>query len=197
MEEPWEREGFRHEDIRSWTRENRCNLVAAILTLVTGWIAAGQPFKGRRLGRFEQWTTVVGGILQNAGVEGFLSNRKELYKQVDDESAAWKEFIGEWWQTFSERPVTVKELLTLCAEKDLMTYLRTDNSERAHQTRLGRALKSAQDRIINGYQMKSAYAKNASGNRVMGYQLWIAGQVMESQLFDESEINNEDASAPF
>jgi len=197
VEEPWEREGFRHEDIRAWTRENRRLLVVALLTIVAGWIAAGRPFNGKRLGRFEQWTTVIGGILQNASIDGFLTNRKELYQQVDDESSAWREFFEQWWEKYQDNPLTVKDLLDFCSERDLMTHLRTDNSDRSQQIRLGRALKLTRDRVISNYRLRSAYAKNASGNRVAGYQLLDAIQPQVSQLFNEDENAIIDLAAPF
>jgi len=197
VEEPWEREGFRHADIRTWTKEHRREIVEALLTMFTAWIAAGRHFDGKRLGRFEQWAAVIGGIIQNAGVDGFLANRKELYKQVDDDSSAWREFFEQWWEMYQDTPVTVKDLLEFCSSRDLMTHLRTDNSDRSQQIRLGRALKMARDRVISTYRLRSAYAKNASGNRVAGYQLLENTQHQVSQLFVDDATAVIDLAAPF
>jgi putative DNA primase/helicase len=38
VECPWERKGFKHEDLRTWVTENRGALVSAALTLVQAWI---------------------------------------------------------------------------------------------------------------------------------------------------------------
>ena len=72
VEKPWERKGFKHSDLKTWARENRAELVGAVLTLAQGWIVAGQPPGKQRLGSFESRAAVIGGILQVAEIPGFL-----------------------------------------------------------------------------------------------------------------------------
>ena len=43
MATPWRRTGFRHDDLRAWVSAQRGALLAAALTVVRGWYAAGQP----------------------------------------------------------------------------------------------------------------------------------------------------------
>ncbi|RLC36681.1 hypothetical protein DRH29_04075, partial [candidate division Kazan bacterium] len=135
--------------------------------------------------------------LQHAGIEGFLENRKEVYAQADDEAAMWREFVERWWEAHGNQPVTVKELYNLCEEKELMTWVRGDHTERSQQCRLGRALKSARDRVIAGYRLRTAYAKNATGNRVNGYQLCEMPEHQESQDQVEIEPDGLDLAVPF
>jgi hypothetical protein len=68
--------GFRHPDLRQWTRTNRGRLVTAALTLVRAWFAAGQPTEPAEVGfgSFEAWQRIIGGILHAARVDGFLAN---------------------------------------------------------------------------------------------------------------------------
>lgn len=97
--DPREREAseFRHPDLLAYVTENRKTLIEALLTLVTGWIAAGKPeFSGRPLMSFEQWSFIVGGILQNAGVPGFLSNLDLTQKFADEETRAWESIVQDW-----------------------------------------------------------------------------------------------------
>jgi hypothetical protein len=44
---------------------------------------------------FEEWCRIVGGILEFAGISGFLGNLDELYRQSDPTVAAWEAFLGE------------------------------------------------------------------------------------------------------
>ncbi|MCZ2154731.1 MAG: hypothetical protein LC114_12660 [Bryobacterales bacterium] len=74
---PWLREGFRHPVVAEWARANRSALVHAALTLIQAWIAAGKPLHGRRLGSFEKWSEVMGGVLQVAEIPGFLGDLNE------------------------------------------------------------------------------------------------------------------------
>lgn len=69
MENPSERNNFKHLDIRAWTKKHRGGLIAAVLTLVRFWLKQGSPKPDApMLGGFEQWQMVIGGILQTAGI---------------------------------------------------------------------------------------------------------------------------------
>jgi hypothetical protein len=94
MERPWTGRDFKIDNLQEWTRQHRGELVAALLTLARGWVAAGRPEPDvELLGSFEEWTRTVGGILQHAGVEGFLGNLETLYEQVGEETAEWSGFL--------------------------------------------------------------------------------------------------------
>ena len=65
-----------------WVRANRGRLVAACLTLGQAWIAAGRPRGRRSIGSYEAWAQVLGGVLEVAGIEGFLGNLDEMMDAV-------------------------------------------------------------------------------------------------------------------
>ena len=52
------------------------------------WLAAGRPPGKRILGSFESWAAVVGGILEHAGVPGFLQDTEQLYEAADVDGAS-------------------------------------------------------------------------------------------------------------
>ena len=67
------------KDLKVWVVKNRPQLVWAILTLINNWRAKGMPeFEERTLSSFEHWAKVIGGILEACGVNGFLSNPREV-----------------------------------------------------------------------------------------------------------------------
>lgn len=94
---PWQRTGFKHENLRKWVLSNREKVLWCLLTLVQSWIAAGQPQAGQTLGNYEQWAEVIGGILGNAGFKGFLGNLDEMYDSADEEAREWEDFVTIWW----------------------------------------------------------------------------------------------------
>jgi hypothetical protein len=61
------------------------------------------------VGSFEDWTIIVGGILQHAGIDGFLANSSELYKQADAESIQWEAFLRTLDIVFYSEPFTVAQ----------------------------------------------------------------------------------------
>jgi hypothetical protein len=154
IDRPWLREGFKHPLITEWARENRSALVNATLTLIQAWIAAGRPLFDHRLGSFERWSEVIGGVLQVAGIPGFLGNLNELYAAADSDGQMWREFTGAWWEAYREEPKRVSELNQLCEDRDLMLTVRGDGAARSQQTRLGKALGVKRDRVFNGLTVK-------------------------------------------
>jgi len=129
---PWKREQFKHPNLTAWVEKTRGELVGAVLTIARGWYAAGKPKAEGvpRLGSFEDWAEIVGGILAFAGIEGFLGNLEELYSKADEGNAEWEAFLEEWWRQRGEDPITVKDLAKLMEdEKTLRDVLPGDLSE--------------------------------------------------------------------
>ena len=147
LDRAWQRSDFKHDPIALWAAENRSKLVHAALVLVQAWIAAGRPLSKKRLGSFESWAGVMGGLLDVIGVSGFLDNLDQMYADADAEGEAWRDFAVAWWERSSTAAVRVGELNELCEKFDLMTTVRGEGTERAQQVRLGKALQSARDRV--------------------------------------------------
>ena len=76
--------------------------------LARSWFIAGCPQPDiTPIGSFEDWTTIIGGILQHVGIEGFLGNSSQLYRQADAESLQWQAFLKTLDHTFHGEPFTV------------------------------------------------------------------------------------------
>jgi len=153
VDRAWLRASFKHQPLLTWVREHRGELVRAALVLVQAWIAAGRPLSRAQLGSFEEWAMVMGGVLEVAGVEGFLGNLDDLYANADTEGEAWREFTLAWWEQHGDSPTNVATLAELCEKLDLMVQIRGDGSARSQQTRLGRALHDARDRVFGELQI--------------------------------------------
>ena len=99
MARPWQRGGFRHPDLLRWVSENRGALVRALLVVAQAWYVAGKPKAADvpRLGSFESWAEVVGGMVEFAGITGFLGNLEALYEKADEGGAEWEGFPSAWW----------------------------------------------------------------------------------------------------
>jgi hypothetical protein len=53
---------------------------------VDNWQFLGcPPFSGPPLNGFNEWSSTIGGIIETAGVEGFLSNRAFMFQHLDAE----------------------------------------------------------------------------------------------------------------
>ncbi len=150
---PWLRKEFRHDPLQEWVRQHRADLVWASLVLIQAWIAAGKPQGKVKLGSFEAWSGVMGGILGVAGISGFLQDLDKVYETADAEGEIWREFVQAWWEGFRDEPQRVADLNTLCDEMGLMTSIRRDGVLPSQVTRLGQALQGARDRIFGNFRI--------------------------------------------
>ncbi len=151
VDRPWQRTSFRHPDLMGWLGRHRHELVWALLVLTQNWIARGRPtWSGRTFGSYESWSSVVGGITEAAGIEGFLANREELYRRADAETEEWRAFVAAWWEEHGSRAVKAADLIALALHEDLLPSVfasaKEDANERALRTRLGKALSQRRDR---------------------------------------------------
>jgi hypothetical protein len=157
QDRPFQREpsAFVHPDLRTWARAERSNLTAAALTLAQSWIGAGRPApKVRPLGSYEAWTRVIGGILEHAGIKGFLTNLDELYERADQEGAVWRRFVEAWWEAHKDSIVGVADLYTIAVKME--DFPLGKGQERAQKTSLGMGLGKRRDMVLGGYRIESA-----------------------------------------
>ena len=107
--------------------------------MVQNWLAQGRPsFTGRRLGSYEAWSQVVGGVLEAAGVKGFLENLSTFTTRADAETAEWRRFLTAWHEKYQGSAVDTGALFPL-AETALPEVL-GDGPDRSQRIRLGKAL---------------------------------------------------------
>jgi DNA primase len=118
MSRPWKRKGFKHKDLWAWVTANRGRLIVALLTMARAWYLAGCPEPDvPALGGFGAWTRTVGGILQYAGVEGFLGNSEEMYEVGDVEGQEWEAFLAGWHDLYGEQIRFVGDILAEIKEE--------------------------------------------------------------------------------
>ena len=165
VERPEERTGFRHEDLAGWTADNRSRLVDACLSIIQAWVDQGMPLGRTTLGRFESWARVLGGILEVAGVPGFLGNRERLHAEADTDTEDWVSLVEAWSERFSGAPVTAGDLLGLAKETRLIVGLKAGRSDLSAQQRMGHALAKRIDRVFGGFTILGAGRDSYTGNR--------------------------------
>lgn len=141
-----EQASFKHH-LPDWAKVNRPQLVWAALTLIQAWVAAGRPKGGRNLGMFEQWSEVMGGILDVINVPGFLMNQDEMYAASNGERAAWATFVGLWWDEHKERFVKGGQIYPLVARHDIPLDL-GDKGDQSRKIKLGDLIKLHRDQVF-------------------------------------------------
>ncbi len=163
VDRPFDREGFRHPNLLAWARENRIRLLGAGASLVQSWITAGRPGPSRTLASFESWSAVVGGILNSAGIVGFLENRNDLLDRADEDTLAWRAFTQLWNEEFGVKPVSTSELLPLI-ERGIAIEVGS-GEVRSRATKLGKLLARNDRRVFGPHRVER-------GSVVRGIQHW-------------------------
>ena len=87
--------------------------------MVAAWLARGRPAGRETIGMFEGWARIVGGVLDVAGIPGFLGNVSST-TTPDPAGDEWRRFAAAWWDAHRQREVTVNDLYLLaCRYLDL------------------------------------------------------------------------------
>jgi len=111
MARPWLRSGFKHDDLLGWIRANRASLLSDLLIMARTWVVAGRPAgSSKAIGGFNEWSDLLSGILEFAGIKGFLENASELYDSMDQDVQQWDAFLGEWASIHADHLISAGQL---------------------------------------------------------------------------------------
>lgn len=153
-ERPWEREqsNFQIPRLMRWVDENSGLICWSALTLIQSWIANGMKDGKENLGSFERWAEVMGGILENAKIVGFLTNVSKSFDDIAEETASWNDFVTSWWAGHSDALHPASDLYQLVVMNDIDLNLHGDDAG-ARIVSLGKALSQQKDKIFGTYRI--------------------------------------------
>lgn len=155
VSQPWMRPAtnFTYNPLLKYVKADRGKIIAALLTMVRAWYAAGQPAPQTAiptLSEFSGWSDVIGGILDYAEVEQFLGNLAQLYSETDTDGPQWTGFLEMWETVFGNTTKTTGEIIAKLKEdpifattlpESLAELPREEPKEvKAFSIKLGRAL---------------------------------------------------------
>jgi hypothetical protein len=113
VDRPWNRppSDFRHPHLVEYVADHRPQLLAAALTICTGWIDAGRPtVEVRPFGSFEGFASTVGSILAFAGIDSFLDNLVQFWDDADENAGRAEAFLVRWVEVLGATPQTTATL---------------------------------------------------------------------------------------
>ena len=108
------------------------------------------------MGSFERYVDVIGGLLETAGIPGFLENVDDIRATADADGRAWKIFLELWSNEHGDSEVGVSDLYnTLGAAPDILAALDLgDGNANSLRARLGKQLSQQRDRIFDGRRLE-------------------------------------------
>jgi hypothetical protein len=162
VERPETRTGFRHSDLRAWVREHRAELVSACLSIVEAWRAAGQPQGVERLGTYEAWCEVMGGVLAVAGIPGLLEGREYLHSDSNQEPEEWAAVLKSLYLEHETLAFAARDVLSTARRLQVLLDYWAGRPDLGALKRLGQAMTKNRDRVFGGYRLRAA---GTDGNR--------------------------------
>jgi len=156
QEAPDQRTGFLHPDLKGWARKNRGDLIWAALTICQAWVAEGMPAGKGTLGMFESWAETMSGILDVAGIPGFLENLHERRAEADYGTEDLTLLVEGWFRKFRDRRVCATQLLP-CAE-----HLDLGSEEQSRRICLGQLLSRNRDKKLDKLFIRRGRSRNGS-----------------------------------
>jgi putative DNA primase/helicase len=101
---------WRHT-LPEWVIDNRRLVVESALTLIQWWVHAGMPRGSTgRMGSYESWEGTMRGILETAGVSGFLDNVADLDETNDPEREETISLFATWAVEIGDRAISSKQV---------------------------------------------------------------------------------------
>ena len=82
-------------DPRGWTKANRHRLIATVATIYRRWVQLGKPAPApmARMGSFEAWQNLLGGLMKVVGLTEILANQLAMLEQSDLTTPQWERFL--------------------------------------------------------------------------------------------------------
>lgn len=159
---------YKHQMLHEYVCKHRKDLVWAIHVLVKNWIQKGQPVpkKSPIMQSFNDYSVVLGGILEAAKIEGFLSNRDAYMEARDEEGQKGEALIRRIWQKYGEDEKSIKDWIEACAtegESGLSIFNNAKGQDIILDTTLG--LDTITSTRMNGMmQQLGAYVQKECAN---------------------------------
>ena len=167
MERPEQRQTFRIANLRRWTEDNAGRLRGAALAVVQHWVALGMPASSQRLGSYEEWSRIVGGIVSQVA-PGWLEGREERLRDADPEREDWRRLIRGWLGGGMQAR-RASEVADLARDHDLLLHVLGDGSKLSQARRMSSALRGMRGVVltVDGEQRQIEPGGTGAGRSVV------------------------------
>ena len=178
------RRTFKIKDIQGYVRHHRNDLLGELIGMVERWKAAGEKRVAVPLHRFAEWASVIGGILQANGIEGFLDNLALSYQALDVDMVNVAE-LGTY--CMDERPRTAGELVSICDNYQVFQGLFKGVSLPKKAHRLSKVLTRYRNQVVwvdnldSMDRMEMVFRMSDRGGRNKQRLYWFDGQCTQAE----------------
>jgi DNA polymerase-1 len=157
---PEARTDFQHPDIRAYVRQQRRTVLECLLGMVANWLASGRPRHANRLGGFENWSEIIGGILQSNGLRQWRTNEAEWRERANPGGSEMDAFVRAWHTAYGSQEVVPQVLRELARQCNVFGQVFAKRSDPAVNVAFGRMLSRHIDTPVASWHIRRTGASN-------------------------------------
>jgi hypothetical protein len=152
---PEDRVDFLHQDIDAYVRAQRREVLSHVLGFVVKWNAAQNPHpKDIRMGGFEEWVRIVGGVTTFAGATEWMQNYRSWVRQGDEFAADAAVLFTQWLARRGEQEVTATEILEIVNDAEVFPHVTARKPEGQLVCLARSVLSRLEGRPVDNYVVK-------------------------------------------
>ena len=158
---PEARQDFQHPDLWAYVREHRKRVLSCLLGMVENWLVAGKPMHRNRLGGFESWSSVIGGILEVNGFMHWRENESVWQQLANPHGMEMERFVEAWHERYGTHEATAKELMSIAEQNELFAYVFARPSAQAVGAAFGKMLQRHVDAPVGQWFIRQRMSRHA------------------------------------
>lgn len=151
---------FKHPNLLKWVHTHRAAIVQACLVLCRAGLQRKAPTPAYK-NSFDEWSEIIGSILEGVGVTGFLQNDAEIAASVDATVDTVFDLIHFIYETFGDRDFGAKDVV----EALTLNPMVLPSTIKSPAKYIGRMLAQSRDKVIGGYVIRLAKSARNAGHR--------------------------------
>lgn len=105
------RKDFKHFPLQPWLFENRADLVWACHVVVRNWIQKGMQWGSKTMHSFDAWAGVMSGIMESAGLPGFLDNVDRYLGEKDEDEDIAGALAQLCFEKYGMKPMRAMDII--------------------------------------------------------------------------------------
>jgi hypothetical protein len=153
---PYLKTNFKIPELETHVKEHRYEYLVDLFTIIRGYYQAGcpKPKITPKLGGFEEWHELIGGIMEFAGRTKFLANTVDIINSATEQNNDDELLVSEIYNLFGEREFTATDIQNSGSEaiKKLLPKWIDDNPRK-----LGKYLSKVHDKVYStGLKMEKS-----------------------------------------
>jgi hypothetical protein len=157
FEEDENKRTFENEFLHEWVKNNRIRILSAIHSCYHYWIDRGMPLGQTPFTSFPRWARIVGGVMICCGLDDpCLPHESKDIIGGDLRAAAMRQLFRlcyEKWQDEWIRKTDIYQVLLDHQDNDALYWFGELDDKRKFTTKLGIALSSFQNRVLDGIRL--------------------------------------------